>query len=918
MITGLSFASPLLLTGLLALPVLWLVLRAVPPAAVRRRFPGVALLIGLEDKQRQADRTPLWLLILRCLIAASLIFAAAEPRWLPQGVERSSDASLLVIIDNSWAAAPDWELRTERAASEITQAGREGRQVALIATGTPEAEIVFGPWSDALARLEVLEPVPWLGSAEESRSWIATLARRVDALWISDGLDGDWREGVLKGLRAVADVRVLEKPSPVYLLDDLTVEDGLLSIAAKRRPVGDALTRNVNVVGLDPAGVERTLLQVALEFIEGADRATVQIDLPPEIRNRLVRIEFAGVRSAGSVWLVDDSLRRPKVALVSDNVPREGAELLSPLHYLREALNPNAALFERPLSEIIPAGMDTIILADVAEIPGQAATDLERWVREGGTLIRFAGPRLAASELARRSEDNLLPVRLRSGGRSVGGAMSWGAPKSLAPFDGSGPFAGLVVPNDVSVTAQVVAQPDPELSQRVLAALDDGTPLVTRKTLGSGQVVLFHVTANAEWSSLPLSGLFVQMLERLVTGVSIDRVNMAPESLWQLVEEMDGYGRLAGVDTRQPVKGNELLEGAIGPDLRPGLYEGEVGRRAINVAVEGHNLNRIDWPDWIAMSGFERVSSMNLMPPLFMVAVGLLITDILATLVLTGRLSGRGHRVAGLIAFLFVWSPSGEGVWAQEIDPAGIRAAGEVTLAHVLTGDSDVDQTAREGLQGLSEILTRRTAVEPALPVGVDVELDELAFYPLLYWPISGNQPVPSRSAYEKLNRYLKAGGLILFDTRDAGFAGFGTGSVEASKLRAITIGLDIPPLEPVPEDHVLSRAFYLLQSYPGRHNGEVWVEVLRGSQGGEGDGLALRDPNDGVTPVIIGGNDWARAWALDAAGFPLYPVGRGQAGARQRELAYRFGVNVVMHVLTGNYKADQVHVPALLDRLGQ
>jgi len=69
---------------------------------------------------------------------------------------------------------------------------------------------------------------------------------------------------------------------------------------------------------------------------------------------------------------------------------------------------------------------------------------------------------------------------------------------------------------------------------------------------------------------------------------------------------------------------------------------------------------------------------------------------------------------------------------------------------------------------------------------------------------------------------------------------------------------------------------------------------------------------------VLIGGNDWASAWAVSEQGDPLFPVGRGYTGERQREMAYRFGVNLVMHVLTGNYKSDQVHVPALLERLGQ
>ena len=179
-------------------------------------------------------------------------------------------------------------------------------------------------------------------------------------------------------------------------------------------------------------------------------------------------------------------------------------------------------------------------------------------------------------------------------------------------------------------------------------------------------------------------------------------------------------------------------------------------------------------------------------------------------------------------------------------------------------------------------------------------------------------KPLPSSDAYAKLNAYLRSGGMILFDTRDADLARVGATSDAARFLQRLARPLDIPPLEPVPQDHVLTRAFYLLQDFPGRQRGApVWVEAAP-PDSEEIDGLPFRNLNDGVSPVVIGGNDWASAWAVDENGRARLPVGRGFAGERQRELAYRFGINLVMHVLTGNYKSDQVHVPALLDRLGQ
>ena len=252
---------------------------------------------------------------------------------------------------------------------------------------------------------------------------------------------------------------------------------------------------------------------------------------------------------------------------------------------------------------------------------------------------------------------------------------------------------------------------------------------------------------------------------------------------------------------------------------------------------------------------------------------------------------------------------------AQDPDPRLIEAADDVALAYVVTGDTEVDRASEAGLRGVSRTLTERTTVEPGAPIGIRLDDDDLSLLTFLYWPVTDSQPAPTPQAYVKLNHFLRSGGVILFDTRDGDIAGLG-GPDGAAALQRLAAPLDIPPLAPIPSDHVLTRSYYLLDDFPGRYQGrEVWAEAP--PAGAEAaDGVPFRNLNDGVSPVIIGGNSWAEAWAIDDNGMPLYSMGVGFEGDRQREMANRFGVNLIMYVLTGNYKSDQVHVPALLDRL--
>ena len=917
----LAFAAPGLLLALMALPVLWLLLRAIPPAPIRRRFPAVALMLGLKDEDRQADKTPWWLLLLRALAVGAAIIGFAGPILNPD-TRATGTGPLLILLDGGWADARDWPRTTARAQAALEEAARAGRPAAVAKLTDRPQPIVFSNPADWSGRLAALQPAPF---APDLAGWAEVLPETpFETLWLSDGLDHAGRADLAAALTKKGGLTAALSPRPAYGLRPAQLDNGKITLTALRLAAPEGAELDLTAHGPDPAGIDRELGRARMVFAPGAGEAQAVLDVPPELRNRINRFALLGQRTAGAVTLGDDTLKRRKIAVIDSGADREGLQLLSSTHYLRQALVPVAELVDGSLTDILPAKPDVIILADVARLTQPEQDGLLDWLDGGGLLLRFAGPRLAASDVARLDEDPLLPVRLREGGRSVGGTMSWGEPKSLAPFAENSPFHGLIIPSDVTVSQQVLAQPDADLAARTIAALADGTPLVTRKTVGAGQVVLVHVTANAEWSNLPLSGLFMQMLERLAVSARVGggTVGAVEGLLWSPDRMLDGYGEISDAGEIGGVAGDTLaLALKAGPAIAapPGVYRHEDRLIALNTLPPTARLVAAAWPAGTVIEGLGAARAQALGGWLLAAALALLAMDILAS----AWVSGRMPRLARALVVLLACGLIAPEVRAQSADPAadarGIEATRGVVLVHVLTGNTEVDDIAAAGLRGLGDQLWLRTSVEPEPPMGVDLEKDELAFFPFLYWPVTPDQPVPSSRAYAKLNGFLRTGGMILFDTRDADIASAGGTTAEGEMLQLLASGLDVPPLDILPQDHVLTRSFYLLQDFPGRYTSpDLWVEAPPPDAGEAEQGVPFRNLNDGVTPVIIGANDWAAAWAIDGSGAPIFPIGRGLAGEDQREMAYRFGINVVMHVLTGNYKSDQVHVPALLERLGQ
>ncbi len=902
---SLAFASPWLLAALAALPIIWWLLRVTPPAPRRVPFPALALLLGLRPREETPARTPWWLILLRTLVAALIIVALADPLLNPPS-RLPGSGNLVVVVDDGWTAARDWNRRQTAALDLFGEAAREQRRIILVTTAPPASGQAPDPLApmrpaDARAMVEGLRPLPWPVDrrAALSRLKAVPFTGATAAIWLSDGIDSP-------GTAVLA--RYLASGAGLYYMVAGAAEAPRL-LAAGDRPAGFAGQDFAVTVRSLPAPPPRpvtirasaadgaVLARRQATIPAGADQVTVPLPMPGELRNRVARVAIEGEDSAGATLLIDERWRRRPVGIIAP--PNLGGQpLLSENYYLERALSPFTEVRRGEAADLLKRKLAVLIYSDAG--PDSAAEEqmVAKWVAGGGLLLRFAGPHLA------EQGDHLLPVRLRRGGRTIGGALSWEHPARLAPFAASSPFAGLAIPNDVTVSRQVLAEPDIDLAGKTWARLVDGTPLVTAEKRGKGWIVLVHTTANAEWSNLALSGLFVEMLRRIV-AVS-QGVTEASEEALPPLETLDGFGRLQRPPpTARPIAGTALAKAVASPLHPPGFYGIADMRRALNLSSGIGELQPIGaLPERTVRTNFARRAEADFRAPLLTAALILLLADLLIAYVLRGLLRRRPAQIAAGLAMALLLVP---GI-ARAEDSFAIRASSEFHLAYVTTGDEAVDAVSLAGLTGLSDILNQRTAVEAAKPIGVDIEHDQLVFFPLLYWPVTADEAPPSPAAAARINRYLETGGTILFDTRDAGEVvpgPFGTAAGSRQRLLRLVGGIKIPPLEPIPPNHVLTKSFYLLHEFPGREaGGQLWVEPTDDHV------------NDGVASVIVGSDDYAGAWAVDGHGQPLLPVVPG--GEHQREMAFRFGINLVMYVLTGNYKNDQVHVPAILERLGQ
>lgn len=952
-----GFAFPAALAALILLPAIWWLLKLTPPQPIREYFPPLRILATLQDTQSTPARSPWWLTLIRLVMATLIIMAFADPIWNPARSIVQQQGNLVMVVNNGWISGHDWDQRLQTGSTILEDAIRNNQNIVLIPTHqNAPTELEITSADRALARLKGLLPQPTQLKNSNLNEQLAQAIKKYQPknwIYLSDGLQSVESEQIKHQFQRALDQDTDNEIQMTWLTPDQThlayIKDVNNLPAAMKGTIQRLNTQTrepTEIIAYDAKSL--IIARQSLVFEEGKASTPFEFKMPVELRNQIARLELEQQKHAGAVHLLDENNKRRLIGLISGAKHDQSQPLLSPLYYISRALAPysdirraESANIALAAPELINQGVSAIFLADVGVIPQESAAQLQQWVEQGGLLVRFSGPRLASSPDA-----PLLPVDIRKGDRNIGGALSWDQPKHLAPFAPESPFYGLPAPKDISVSRQVLALQKPGLEKKVWARLEDGTPLVTAEQQKQGWLILFHVNSDTLWSNLPLSGTFVDMLRRVVSLSSSNSIAQTSDSEQTLppYRLLDGLGRLStpGPEARPIIISKQSMPVAS-LETHPGIYgtiDGQVALNLVNVQFTPEPFQIDQLPQEVQLSSLEGTKPTSLVGLALAIALGLFLIDCMAVLWMAGILnplkwlpSTKPAPIASFIfaivmttlflsAFLMVPNLA----WAQATSASepkihlpenfDFSPSLETKFAYVITGIDEVDKISAAGLRGLSAYVGSRTSIEPTDPVGLDIAKDPLVFYPFLYWPIHRAAPLPSAATMARIDNYMKNGGTVLFDTRDqiSGLRGGTANSPEARYLQTILANLDVPALEPVPTDHVLTKSFYLLQQFPGRYTGsELWVEL---SEPKTADQNRPVRRGDGVSTIIITGNDFAGAWAVDKNLAPLLPI--IPSSPRQRELAFRVGVNLVMYTMTGNYKSDQVHIPALLERLGQ
>lgn len=846
---NLSFATGGLLWALLALPLLYFLVRMLPPQPKEVNFPALRILQGLQGGEALARTPPWWLVLLRVLIAALLVLGVAGPRLVPRTV--LSPQPLVILLDNSWPSAALWPTLERTTRSLLNTASTQNKPVWLWPLSDEAPPLVWQSAADAQKKLDLTQPQQQSLNLPEAFTWLGQhLTTPASILFLSSGVV---ERTQLPHLTQGRTPDLVYQPSTLpWMIHQVTRE-------------GDSLQVVVQSLNAPPEGLTVELHDLTHRVISRAGTST----LTPQKQEATLQLSglptqpgyvtLQGQNHIAAWWGVPNLGGQPRVLVWAPE--QKEFPLLSGRYYIQHALAEEAQISPYPDLPDDLTTLDAIVAAQVPHHPEKILA----WVRHGGVYISLAG-----NWLQGHTDIPLLPSPLRPQPRLLSGPLQLEGAITLTQATASGPLQHMTLDPAALISQQWLPHNGWAEGVEVWLKLKDDTPLVSARKVGQGFVVLVHTGAEAAWSTLPLTGAFPSLLNTLVRLGQKQGSTDTPPLPWPPQQLFDVYSHpspLAAQPLTQahtPVTPHQPI-GFYGTPAQPHRLDGQQRLLA--------PLPPTLWPHAAVRYYNTQSQSVDLTPWVLLLVICLLLIDT----ALRVELRRPGQRLLLLACLLWPLSAVAE------------TSSPTTALGWIASGDPSVDQITAAGLWGLSQVVNQRTSVTLGTPQKLDPARQNLGLYPLLLWPMVEGQPLPSPPAARALRAYVASGGILLIDSITLR----GPAPRQTQTVLNDVLGVSLAPLE---TDHTLQRSFYLLRGH------------IVGRQGNQ---PLWRDTAGPLARLLVASHDLAGAWAINERGMPQLPMLAG--GENTREESWRFGVNLVLYTLLGDYKKDQLHVDTLL-----
>ena len=892
-----NFANIPALIGLISLPIIFYIIRFYPPTPKQKDFSSLFLLKDIISKSSSKSKFPIWLLIFRLLICMLIILFFSDP-FISNSKKNTEVKNYIIIADNSWSIANNWQNFKQILNKISLEAESNGKEVHIYLTSFSEK---FEPTilNSNNAVLEFINNNPPLPQQTERKSINEILLKNnyfksSKVFFIFSNLDSISKKAQTKTLEIIKEnnpaIEIINPIKKITFIDNVVFNNETLEINIKRKGI-----YNNNSLILKISGNQSEIL-FKKEYFFKKDINEIQIKetFPLETINQFFKISILNENHAGSSFYLDDIRKNLSIGIVAETDSLDEKPLLSPTYYLKKSLNKSHKILVSPTKDLLKDNKSLIFLPSNSKLTKNDYKNLKEWVSNGGVLIRFADNKIVAQKDLYFDEKIYYQTL-----RKMATEFSLRNTLSINTFKKNTLFDNLSIPDDLIFKKQLLTERfDSDIL--VLASLQDQSPLITMKEVDKGKVILFHVTSNNEWSNLPLSGLFQDIINRLLLITKV-RKNKNSEVMI-LKSKVNSFGELTNPIKKYSLLNSlELNKNAPSFSTPAGIYENESLSVALNLSG---NLNTETYyseiDEKILIKNDYKKSIFKLKRYILIIIFIMFFIDMLINIIIKKNFIFKNFfkstNLSLFVSVLFF-------TLTININALGNDNYNKVFLAYIKSSDQLLNKIAYSGLTSLQKYLTERTSVNPAGVKEIDITQDKIFFYPLIYWQISKDIINFDDRTIDKIKNYLNSGGMILFDIISQNRSNNIDDEDKLEDLKTLFSELGISGLFQINSNHTLSKSYYLLDKYPGRYDNKILLI--------DTDNLEY---NDGVSSIIVGYNHWAGAWAKDKNNYPLYQAVPG--GERQRELSIRFGINLVMYALTGNYKSDQIHNKSILQRL--